>query len=548
MEAETSPAMFYVLTGHISAPKIYTLNLTTLALTGTVDLASYDTISATSLLTGYHDGPQDRFVTFFSDPGPTSIAIGVASHDVLVRHIHSSSGGTLTAGNIWMKRGMSVCTRPFLVGSRWCIIGQFDDGSQHAQGCYVLLDVMTTAILGRALYGEGGDVGQRAAFTAGGLNFGTTAVAVPEADRVRVLLNGWDGTQYVAREVTFIFDETLGPLLTARPGEETAIPGAWPLHVCGGEVIEYMPIYPHIAPVLAAVDKIDGELAAGYYGGCYLYVLRDSAGNLHRSAPSPVATVHITTTGKNIEWTVDKLRMSNHPEVYAIELYLTGKQTTAEAAGVAALYLQYAVPNDADPTVNVLQFTMAQSTVAATELLYSFEEGELTNDAAPPFRASFAWRDRLILLDTDSLGDVWVSKEKQIGRGYSFSVDLAFTIAEAGRVYAGAAVDFNGAAIFGEHGIWVISGPGPDSQAGNGQYQPTRVPGYIGAINPRSLCTTPAGLIFQATDGRWWLLPIGSLQLVDIGAGVESYRGRTVAATMWDRQTQHVRVHLEPEE
>lgn len=539
--ADPSPSAFYVLVGDVAGPFVYSLNTSTLALTASVTLAAYETITATSLVTGYHDGPQDRFVTFFSDPGPT--AAGIESHDNLVRRLHSAAGGAV-GGSINLKRGMSVCSRPFLVGERWCVIGQYDDDKQHAQGSYVLLDVMTGTILGRALHGSGGDAGQRASFTSGGLNYGTTAVAVPAADRVRIALNSWDGAQYVTAEVVFVFDETLGPLVTARPGEETVVPGAWPLHICGGQAEEYVPIYPHIAPSL--VEVAGATLGAGYYGGCYVFRFVDSAGNVHRSAPSPVTSVHLTASSKNIEWTVDKLRMSNWPEKYEIELYLTEAQASDAEAKAAALFFQYAVPNDEDPTVNALQFTMAQTSVSTNEELYTFAGGELPNDAAPPFRAAFVWRDRLFLLDTDVEGDVWVSKEKRVGFGFAFSADLAFNIAETGRVYAGSVLGFDRAVLFSERGIWLIGGPGPDSARGGGQYDPVRLPGIFGTVNARSICPTAAGVTFRAVDGRSWLVTLAG-GLVDLNAGVESFKRRTVAATVFDTETQQVRVHLEPE-
>jgi hypothetical protein len=537
--ADPSPAAYYfVITGGgYAKPVAYTINLTTLALTSTATLAGF--ASAPELLTGYLNA--GNFITFSSDPftGTT----GKPENDEIECRTHDTSG--VSGGQSWTRRAITVLSHPFhLSGSTtWYILAQHDDSLEHAQGAYYLLQGSDGKIVGRVLYGQGGDACQRATFVQGTENGYWVTRAITDTENVNAAVNGWSSSIYVSREVTFTIDATdadrLGPLVAIAPEQEVAIPGAWPLHVAGENVVEYITMYPKNAPVVAEiVPGYAGGLPLGTYTCYYLYAFRDSAGNIHRSRSSPPGNVTIVSANATIQWSIDSFRATNSAAgEWFLELYATQADDTTP-------YFQVTVPND--PTTGTVVFTIYQTSIFTNETLYTYNGAELPNDPPPPFRTAFVWRDRMFLLDTDVQGDVWVSKEKTTGFGFAFSGTLAFNLAEAGRIRAGGGVDFNYAALFSDAGIWVISGDGPDSARGNGQYQPTRLPGTLGCTNPHSVVTTPQGLVFQATDGRAWLLT-RSLQLVDLGAGVESYKDQMVKAAVFDARAQHVRMHAEAE-
>ncbi|HET7380741.1 MAG TPA: kelch repeat-containing protein [Gaiellales bacterium] len=544
-EADPSPAAYYlaIASSNLAVPKILTLATNNLATTATTSLAGY---GAKSIISGYRETSSSKFVTISSNPGttPESDTLTLVRHDV----------GGATTGFTLLQQGLVLASKPFRLtgGTSWYVLAQHDDNLAHLQGAYYLIDLASGKILGRTLYGQGGDAGQRATLTAGANNYGWLTPVVVDSTTATAAVASWTGEQYVTREISFIIDDTgsgtwggLGPMVRGADGQLIAVPGAWPLQVTGTAVAEFLPMYPRVAPAVASVaNPLGGAgLPTGTYTCYYVYVLRDATGNTHRSRPSPAGTVVIGGAGQCIQWTINTLRVTNSATGdYGIELYVT-------TAGNTTPFLQYAIPND--PTVTAVQFTMVQTTIITDVTLYTYGGAELANDPAPPFAVAAVWKDRLFLADTDDAGVVWVSKEKQEGVGYSFSADLTLKLSEGSpRVRAMGAVDLNYFALLKEDGIWILSGDGPDP-LGHGMYQPFKLPGDIGCTNPSSTCTTPAGLVFQGTskaasganDGGIYLLT-RSLQLVYLGAGVEKYRGQTISAAVFIPEENQVRLFI----
>ena len=571
---------FYVArVGAGLAAGIDTFNSTTLAASASVSLAGYTADPSPVIICGYRDQTTGHFVTFtalISNIGTPSQDQRTTPEGItgLDRKTHNAAGTLQTASTLKL-RAFPV-TEPFQIGSTWYLIAGHDDNLSRLQQAYYLLEASTGKIVGRTLYGAGGDVGQRATYTAGKVGFGYIGqVTISNANQVSAALNAWNGQQYVSKEVIFVLDDDawgrfgrIGPMCRASEGQEIAIPDAWPLHLSGEQLAEYVPMYPRNAPTLTAVVSGGLGMPAGVYAGYYLWAFRDSAGNVHRSRPSPVATVQLAVN-EWVGWTVENMVLTNSATgEWFIELYMTevavveppgGAPEVAIAVGKAKNkdpFLQFSLPNVV-PTVYAAnltqQFTSREVATIKGETLYSHNNAQLLNDSPPPFAWAATWRNRMIVGDTDRLGIVWVSKEKENGFGYSFSGGLIIDIQEgSGRIYAGGAIDINHFAVFKRDGIWILSGVGPDKNGAN-MFEVVRLPFPGGCVNPNSVATTPRGLVFQATkgsggtgvtDGGMHLIT-RSLEVVYIGAGIEDYRGRNVSAAVFIPEKQQLAVFVE---
>ena len=532
-ENDPNPIAYYLLVSGpgLAKPEVRELALDDLATDSSTTLDGYS--SCPQLITGLHmrtDTLGDYF-TFASTPGTAP------ESDFVEGRAHKADNTSVST--FVLKYGLTLASRLFPMGpaNDFYLIVVHDDNLAHVQGGYFLIRAagggfMDGQIHGRTLFGAGGDAGQRGTFTAGSDNFAWLFPVSVTSDVATAAVNSWDATEYNTARITFELDAPLGPMVVASEGQEVAIPAAWPLQLAGQNLAEYIPQWPTIAPNLSEVsDSIGGGIAPGVYSGLFLFAFRDSAGNISRSAPSPATEITVTGPDTVIQWEVEPLRQVNSGGQFLIELYLTDTDRTVP-------YLQATIPND--PTQASITYVLQNNVVLTNETLYSHLGAELENDPVGPFRVAGAWRNRLIVSDTDVPGDVWVSKEKEVGKGFVFSADLTFNIADgAERIRAMGAVDNDYFAIFKEDGIWVISGPGPDRLA-HGMYEPIRLPGTMGCTDPRSCETTPLGLTFRAVDGRRWLLT-RSLQLVDINAGVENFKGRTSGGAVFDPKTQQLR-------
>jgi hypothetical protein len=555
MQAEgeaASPTSIYVVVTVLGNPRVITITAATLASSAGVDLGTYE--ATATLVAGYVQATTGHFVTFCSGPSTSP------EEDRIQRFAHEVSGTFYSS--LAIAYGVTLSSFPFRralaeqpTTGGWFVYANQDDNHDlvdpaaeallHAQAAYLLIDEDGT-IMARTLSGRGGDVGQRAAWRVGAANMGWLAPVVVGEDSVSCCLNSWSGSGFVSRAVQFDFDAVDGPMSAAARGQEITIPGGWPHRISAGQLSEHVPQYPRLAPTLGTTASGGAGLATGWYAVCYTYIHRDAAGNVLESRASPLAAVEITAANECIEMTLQRLHVTNMPSGwFDVAVYVTERQSTEADALAKTPYLQATVPND-PYSLAVFLFVLDQTAIATDETLYTHAGAELENDPPPPFTWAAPWGDRNILGGTDQEGVLWISKKKQDGRGYAYSVTLALLSEEgSGDFRAGAAIDEQFFAAFKEDGIWILSGPGPDSAGGRDQYQPQRLPGTVGCSNPRAVCTTPIGVFFQAHHDLGMYLLTREMRVIYMGKGIDRQRGRTVTAIVYDPQDDQVRVFLE---
>lgn len=552
----TSGANFYfAICSEGYAATVHSVDVTTLTISGTAVLAG---VTGThTLIAGYKDTGTGNVITYMSYPYQD---VSNESHTALERYEHTNAG---TLVSYLPRRNTNIAAKPFQYDSRWYVIGHFDDAG-HGQNAYYLIDGATMEILGRSIYGEAGDLTQLArgivafpdptvAPLFGQYAIGHWVAPTPRVDgtTVTITLNAYDRGQYVSRDIKFIFD-TRFQITAVGDDNEIVFPGGWPLHAAHGSVTEYPTQYPHKAPVVSAVTTAGGSMDAGAYGVCYVWSFRAPNGDIYESRPSPIATVTLAT-GNHINISYDTFTFTNTEQLndagtggpqgpWSIDFYVTspvpvdapGGPDEIEAAEAAAalqtMYYQCSTPNVTNATGGTIDPPI--TTLRTERALYSSDGAELPNDPPPPFKTVNTWRKRMMIAYGN---EIWPSKEKRFGQGYSFSAVMAFVVPGGDEeITAHGPVSDTHYAIFRRNGIWVTTGNGPDGTRGHNQYQPVRLDYADGCTNQASLVTTPRGLMYQsANDGRIYLLTLG-LERVPIDAGVYDYKDNTITGAVYD--------------
>lgn len=439
------------------------------------------------------------------------------------------SGGSHTA-SVFRRGHFSVSYPWQLDGNTYLVSGCESHG--RLDRAYYLLDGTNGRIVGRTLYGFGGDPFQRAGVSLGtdrgDYGHHTQVVSSLGTDIFMpvntALTDSPLGAPNVTRLIKWEMNPVLGPPVTG--GGVTLVPGSWPMAIIGkGAFSEPAPTM--LSSYSHAVVGAGGTLATGNYGSQVLYKITDDQGTVIRSGHGGSAAHVVSVANSVVNLTIRTLRNLNQNERCNIEVYFTAKDSTT-------LRLQGTIQND--QSVDTVVYTVTAVPSVDAETIYTDgSPAPAQNAPPPPCRWAASWRERMFVGHTDVEGEVWCTHVFEPGMMPRWSLSNRFTVRDGtGPTYAGGAVDFNSFAIFKQDGAWIISGPGPDI-FGASNYTPVRVYGAPGCSNPRSVVTVPGvGLLYQAHgSGEIWAITPG-LEAKHIGSAVQSHRSSDVMAAVLD--------------
>jgi len=261
-----------------------------------------------------------------------------------------------------------------------------------------------------------------------------------------------------------------------------------------------------------------------------VYAWTDSAGQIHRSSPSP--NVQITLTGGNnrVTLTIPTLRLTQKRSTRTnvnIEVYRT------EASGVT-WYLATSLTSLTfnDTTADTINYVddLADTVLINREVLYT-TGGILDNVGAPSAALIAQWQNRIVLggLEDDS---VLVSKIHEIGRPVEFSEELTIKLdALGGRLRSLGVID-DKLIFLKESAIYYTYGAGPDNTGSSGEFSPpTLVSSDVGCVESNSVVLSPLGLMFKSRKGIY-LLGSDMSAPQYIGAPVEFWNYTTVTSAV----------------
>lgn len=301
-------------------------------------------------------------------------------------------------------------------------------------------------------------------------------------------------------------------------------------------------------PDFATASAVDTGTATYKYRVVWEWA--NANGQIERSAPSPIVTITDGTTSVSI---------SNSLE---IPVHIPGNRQDAQTGVRAAIYrteangslyylVKHVAPSDASTTVTTTD-ALGDTDLILNEPLYT-DGGVLPNLGPPACTHVAEHRERLFAvgLDGDPEG-IAFTKPYKLGTAPEWVVD-AFVVRIPGshKLTAVASLD-TALVVFSKHSTWLVFGDGPpDSGANVGAgiggvagFQVQHVTGDVGCSNPRSIVTTPNGIMFQSGKGIYML--DRGYQMSKAGAAVDrildSYPIVTAATLVPNRTEVHFAV------
>lgn len=147
--------------------------------------------------------------------------------------------------------------------------------------------------------------------------------------------------------------------------------------------------------------------------------------------------------------------------------------------------------------------TMSDATLASQPPLYfspGFQNTVLENVCPPSFSDVWIHKTRIFGIG-DDLRTVWFSKQYVEGQQPGFNEGLTLTIQEGNDLIAGFSID-DKFVVCTKYNTWYCYGDGPDPTGSTGAFSaPQRLAADVGCIDPRSIVTTPDGVLFQSLKG-----------------------------------------------
>jgi hypothetical protein len=301
-------------------------------------------------------------------------------------------------------------------------------------------------------------------------------------------------------------------------------------------------VQPHWAPEGPTVAAgAGGSIDDGLHYYRIVWEWEDSAGNIHRSAPSRVSQITITAPNSTATLTFPDLTIRTRDGTHAAGVRVAVYRT--KVGGTVYYLATRAVPSAAATAGMVdVDDTAIDSAIDVNEVLYT-EGGVLQNDPPPPFRDIVRTKGRLWGLHAERAGEIWYSKYLQPSVAPEFSAAFVLQLPQGSGVALERLDDKT--IIFTEAEIYAVHGDGPaDTGVQNNFVGPRLVSADMGCENRGSVVRCPAGVCFQSKRG---------IQLLDrnedvryIGAPVEDELGSgTVYAAIHFEKQQEVRFYLD---
>jgi len=436
----------------------------------------------------------------------------------------SQFGGAVTG----YVRSVGIGARVFKVGAKYYMPFAYESPLQN---CYfvALVDGTVTApsVVARPLYGLGGGLSARA-------NVGQPQVL---ADGLTVLVPVLRRTSKLG--ATLFFGAAIAKLDFGGTGMSSPKRIGDNLHIPGGFIRAYAGdgttsnvlaelgffLFPE-KPTLAQSAGAGALTLLGTYQYTVVYAFTDAQGQIHRSAPSEVASITLTGANNTVAVTFSTLRISGKRGMFGTSGGTCTAEVYASQNGGTTFY-RISSQSLNDPAFDTSNTNDLQDDTAkgANERLYT-TGGVLPHMPPPSAKLMEAWHNRLFLAGTENPNELWVSNEYRAGEGVSFSDALVIAMeTEGGPITALAEMD-DRLLIFKRGAIYALAGNGP-SLTGDGQFdQPIRVSSAVGAVSQAGVIKARDGVLFVSPRGIYMYARNG--QTVFVGAGVDTYSTLTI--------------------
>jgi hypothetical protein len=332
------------------------------------------------------------------------------------------------------------------------------------------------------------------------------------------------GTQYgetTKSAITLLFGDSVSRSTVELLGS---------LYISGGVISGFDGIAPYDvgfirAPMIvsaAATVAVGGLTPASSYGYQVVYSWQDNTGDVHRSAPSVVATVVLSAAESTVALEVTPCSITNKTgRSVNVDIYRT------LANGNTYFYAGSIASNPFAPLGVQTYVDSTGDTPLSTRPTIYTTGGVKASEAPSGSQVLLAWSGSLMTSGLDD-GAIWISRELLAGEGPAFSSDITIPEFDGGAVTGLAMLDSN-PVVFKKDSLYYLEGSPPTDLGVSNIGTPRRLQSEGGCSDAVSIVETPDGVARMTPFG----LHLLDRSLVDrpIGKGVESsYRGRFVGA------------------
>lgn len=303
----------------------------------------------------------------------------------------------------------------------------------------------------------------------------------------------------------------------------------------------------HYAPddIAAPTQGTGGALTnPGTYGYIFQYEAINAQGEIERGPASVPVTVTLTGSNNKTTWAIPTYRFTSRRSV-RIGVYRTINGDDSQYFRVTSVDPSATGDNGfvANSTVaDTVSFVdaMSDATLITKEPLYT--NGDIpSNDPSAPGGLIAVGKNRLFFNDASDPLLVRFTQELADASAAEFADELSIKVDPFGGDVTALAVLDDRLIIFKRSAIFVVAGAGPLrnplADPGQGFASPQLVTSDVGCTAPRSIASTPVGIVFQSAKGIYLLGR--DLAVSYVGAPVELYNSQTVtAATLIEDRTQ----------
>lgn len=452
----------------------------------------------------------------------------------------SNSGVTFT-DLTFCKQG-SLASKLFSYGGKYYVVEGY---KSEVQATYYLNEVTLTGVsdinklgmAGRFLIGTAqGPVGQgtRAILPEVTVLNGQAFVGLP----VQSSLGVQAATPiYATTKETFNFIDPAHVSMSSVPDGNILTTNAQVQSFDGYNAEENFNKFPE-APILTVGGA--GQLDAGTYQVAVVYEWSDKLGQVHRSTPSIPTSITIPGPNQAIVVQMDNTVNTTKQTPISMGVYRTIDNGTVFYRENNTNFLSR-IANSGSSVTTV--GNVSDADIQSHEILYT-DGGILPNDPAPSCTFQWQFKNRTMLGGLDDGNQVAYSKIQVKGEPVKFNANFFINVnAAGGDTTAGGQMD-DKCILFKKSKIFYFFGDGPTDAGAGGSFSiPQEVPSPVGCAYPKSVVSTPFGLMFKSEKGIYLL--DRNLGTKYIGADVEAFNSANVTSAVHIQTKNQVRFSLD---
>ena len=455
-------------------------------------------------------GIAGTFGATYSASGRTFVFTEAGSYKLSTLDV--TSGGAANYRPI--EAGIGLASKPFLVGTGVYCLVQYDSATQATfflaslVGAYTYLQAI--AVVAKYCVGT---AGTKTTAIVPPVQVVTNIARIPVTEKDLISASG--GKIFSQTGISILSADFSGaPVSSLEYGNNLLLSGGV-LSMWDGQTLAELGF--HTFPELSVPNP--GTTHVYQYSACWAWT--DAKGQVHRSAPSvPVTHGQAYPIDGSHTCVVTLL----YPPITAKQGVVLEIYRTIDAGSI--FYRTNGIPSGPAPYTD----STTDAVLIGNDRLYT--TGGVIEDIGPGPLTGLCVHDSRVF-GISQLDPTVLQYTKQIVPGYppEFSDLLTMAIdGQGGGVVAIAELD-DKLVAFKSDRIFVVTGSGPDDTGAQNGFSPSiPLPHQVGCTAPKSVVTTPNGLMFRSRKGIYLL--DRSLNVSYVGADVESWNTYTVTRAL----------------